>query len=120
MLSPLYCKLKQNFVLALLKFVLNFFSVLPMLSLISSVVPSPKTKKLFLKLLHEMMNYYQHQKLQHSWQSHYQKSTNLHQVLLHSHYTHTFINIFYHNSQIKQVIFNIKLLNEFIGQLSKL
>ena len=44
------CQHKQNFVFALLKLILNFFSSLPKFPLIPKVSPSPKIKKLFLWL----------------------------------------------------------------------
>ena len=59
LLSPLQCKLKQNFVFALLKLILNFFSGKPKLPLMPNVGPSPNIKKLFLRL---SVNY---KKLQH-------------------------------------------------------
>ena len=53
-----------------------------MLPLITSVGPSPNTKKSFFDYEFEMMNYYQQQKLQYYWQSHYQNSMNpVHQML---------------------------------------
>ena len=42
--------LKENFVLAIVKLILNFFSAVSTLSLISSIVPILKTKNLFLQL----------------------------------------------------------------------
>ena len=42
---------QAKFVFALLKLILTFFSVAPILPLVSSVVPSPNTEKLSLRLL---------------------------------------------------------------------
>ena len=42
--------LSKTLFFALLKLIVNFFSAAPTLSLISSVVPSPNSKKLFLQL----------------------------------------------------------------------
>ena len=44
------CKLKQNFVFALVKLLVNFFSCEPKLPSIPKVRPSPNIKKLFLGL----------------------------------------------------------------------
>ena len=44
------CKLKQNFVFALLKLIAYVFSAAPVLPLIASVGPSPNTRKLLLLL----------------------------------------------------------------------
>ena len=46
LLSALQCKLKQNFVFALLKLILNFFFAEPNLSLTAKVEPSPNSKML--------------------------------------------------------------------------
>ena len=48
--SPLWWKLKQNFVFSLLKLILNIFSVSLVLSLMPWVWPSLNTKKLFFRL----------------------------------------------------------------------
>ena len=50
----IFSKVKQSFVFALLKLILNFFSVAPTLPLISLVGPSLNTKKLFYSYLYEM------------------------------------------------------------------
>ena len=66
MLSPLQYKLRQNFVFVLLTLMLNVSPGGPKLSLILQVGPSRSTKKIFCDCKYEMINYYQHQKLQHS------------------------------------------------------
>ena len=69
----------------------------------------------------ETMNYYQHQKLQHSQQSRYQNSMNLiNQILFHSHYIYFYryfltILITPHQKRL-----NVKLISRFFGQSSKL
>ena len=57
-------KLKQNFVFALLKLILNFFSDEAKLPLIPKVGPSLSTKNDSYDCQHEMISYYQHRKLQ--------------------------------------------------------
>ena len=48
-MSTLKCKLKQNLVFALVKFILNFFSGEPNIPLIPKVGPLSSIKKLFLR-----------------------------------------------------------------------
>ena len=73
------------FVFGLLKLILFFFSCYSVLSLMPWVRFS--LNKLFFDYQYEMMNYYQHEKLQHFQQSHYQNSMNLlHQMLFLNHY----------------------------------
>ena len=68
-----------------------------------------------------MINYCQHQKLQHAQQIHYQNSMKpLHHMLFHSCYTHTYFYLyFYYIICTNQIIFNVKLLGGFLDQLSK-
>ena len=103
----------QNLFFALLKLIVNFFSVVPMVMLISSVGPWPNTNNYFKG--YQMMNSYQYQKLQYWWQSHYQNARkNHHQMLFQSHYTHT-LSLFPYINHIRQAIFfNMKLLRGFI------
>ena len=49
--SPLQCQHKQNFVFALLRLILNFFSSLPKFPLIPKVSPSPKIKKIIFAIV---------------------------------------------------------------------
>ena len=75
------------------KWILNFGPILPTLSLTSSVGHSTNTKKrISRKYYYKMMTCYQHQKLQHFWQSHYQSSRKLlQQMLFHSFYKYIYI-----------------------------
>ena len=84
----------QTFVFALLKLILHFLSGAPKLLLIPNVETSPNSY--FFDFQYEMMNHYQHQKLQHFKQNHYQKSVGLfHQMSFISRYTHTFLLLFF-------------------------
>ena len=64
-----------------------------------------------------MINYYEHQKLQHFYQSYYQNSMNLlHQLLFHNRYNYTCFYryfIFFYNSG-NDVFFSIQLLNKLL------
>ena len=54
-------QLKKNFVLSLLKLMLNFFLGAPKFPSILKASHSPNTKKSFCSYQYEMMNFYQHQ-----------------------------------------------------------
>ena len=91
-LSALSFKLKRNFVLVLLKLILNFISGEPKLQLIRKVEPSPSTKNLFLRLSEWGNKVSSLPKIIAFIAVSFSKLHKpAHQMLFHSHYTHTFV-----------------------------
>ena len=117
---------QTKFCVSFSKINIKLFSGYPKLPLIPKVCLVLKNYSCDLQ--NEMINYYQHHKLKHSQQCHYQNSKNLHyQMLFRIILTymlfciHTFLYyFFYYITCSNKQLLNLKLLLGFLGQEFKL